>query len=129
MHRYALLGGWILVLALLGVAVQHNLVVTSDLRAFMPPPRNADQKLLLDQIGEGPASRLLLVNLSAKQGSFEVAARLSHELADALRKDARFTRVLNGEADLAALDPALSGVVLEIEIGLIGSFQIFKRWR
>jgi predicted exporter len=106
-RRLLLLGLWLLVLAALGLAVQRSLVVTSDLRAFMPPPRNADQKLLLDQIGEGPASRLLLVNLSPKQESFEDMARLSHALAEALRKDAHFSRVLNGEADLATLDPAL----------------------
>jgi len=41
--------------------VQHRLVVSGDLRDFMPPPTNADQKLLLDEIGEGPASRLLLI--------------------------------------------------------------------
>ncbi|HEX7915130.1 MAG TPA: xanthomonadin transporter, partial [Rudaea sp.] len=107
MHRHLLLGIWILVLAALGFAVQRNLVVTSDLRAFMPPSRNADQKLLLDQIGEGPASRLLLLEISAKQESFEHIADLSRGLAQALRGDAHFTRVLNGETDLIALDPAL----------------------
>lgn len=107
MHRYALLGVWILVLTLLGLAVQRNLVVTSDLRAFMPPPRNADQKLLLDQIGEGPASRLLLLEITGKQTSFEHIADLSRGFAQSLRVDPHFTRVLNGETDLTALDPAL----------------------
>lgn len=107
MHRHLLLGIWVLVLAALGFAVQRSLVVTSDLRAFMPPPRNADQKLLLDQIGEGPASRLLLLEITVKQGSFEDVAALSRGLAQALRGDPHFTRVLNGEADLAALDPPL----------------------
>ena len=107
MPRHLLLGIWILVLAALGFAVQRNLVVTSDLRAFMPPPRNADQKLLLDQIGEGPASRLLLLEIAAKREPFERVFELSHGLAQALRGDARFTRVLNGEVDLATLDPTL----------------------
>ena len=107
MYRSILLVVWLLALAMLGIAVQHNLVVTSDLRAFLPPPRNADQKLLLDQIGEGPASRLLLLEVTAKQASFDVAAELSRGLAQALRGDPHFKRVLNGEADLTALDPAL----------------------
>ena len=106
-NRWLLLGVWILVLVALGVAVQRSLVVTSDLRAFMPPPRDADQKLLLDQIGEGPASRLLLIEIAAKQESFERVAELSRGLAQALRGDAHFTRVLNGEIDPTALDPSL----------------------
>ena len=107
LHRHLLLGIWILVLAALGFAVHRSLVVTSDLRAFMPPPRNADQKLLLDQIGEGPASRLLLLEIAAKQESFERIAELSRGLAQVLRGDPHFTRVLNGEVDLTTLDPAL----------------------
>ena len=106
-NRWLLLGAWIFALAALGLVVQRSLVVTSDLRAFMPPPRNADQKLLLDQIGEGPASRLLLLEIAAKQESFEHFAELSRGLAQALRGDPHFTRVLNGEVDLTALDPAL----------------------
>jgi len=106
-NRWLLLGVWILVLVALGIAVQRSLVVTSDLRAFMPPPRDADQKLLLDQIGEGPASRLLLIEIGAKQESFVRVAELSRGLAQALRGDPHFTRVLNGEIDPAALDPSL----------------------
>ena len=107
LRRHLLLGIWILVLAALGFGVQRNLVVTSDLRAFMPPPRNAEQKLLLDQIGDGPASRLLLLEIAAQPESFEHVADLSRGLAQALRGDARFIRVLNGETDPGALDPAL----------------------
>ena len=107
LHRHLLLGIWILVLAALGFAVHRSLVVTSDLRAFMPPPRDADQKLLLEQIGEGPASRLLLLEIAAKQESFEHIAGLSRGLAQVLRSDPHFTRALNGEADLTTLDPAL----------------------
>lgn len=106
-NRYAVLGLWLLALAALGVAVGRSLIVTSDLRAFMPPPRDADQKLLLDQIGEGPASRLLLIEVAAKAKPFEAAAELSRGLARALRGDPHFTRALNGEADLTILDPTL----------------------
>ncbi|MBS0583462.1 MAG: xanthomonadin transporter [Proteobacteria bacterium] len=106
-RHFSLLAGWLVSIAVLAAVLASNLVVTSDLRAFMPPPRNADQKLLLDQIGEGPASRLLLLEIAAKQAPFERIADLSRGLAQALRGDARFTRVLNGETDLGALDPAL----------------------
>ncbi|MFT3790500.1 MAG: MMPL family transporter [Rudaea sp.] len=107
MHRTLLLCVWILLLATLGFAVQRSLVITSDLRAFMPPARNADQRLLLDQIGDGPASRLLLLEITAPSASFERVAALSRGLTQSLRGDARFTRALDGETDPSALDPAL----------------------
>jgi predicted exporter len=102
--------GWLLVLAALAFAVQRNLVLSSDLRSFMPPAQTADQKLLLDQIGEGPASRLLLLAISAApnaQISSDHLAALSHGLVQALRGDAHFARALNGETNLSALDPTL----------------------
>jgi predicted exporter len=93
------------VLVVLAFAVRSRLVISNDLRSFMPPAQTAQQKLLLDEIGDGPASRLLLLAVSG--GDAEALAALSHGLLGALRGDARFSQVLNGETDLAALDPAL----------------------
>lgn len=105
MRATAILIVWLLVLAALALFVQRSLVVSSDLRSFMPPAQNADQKLLLEQIGEGPASRLLMLVI---EGGDEAArTRLSRDLARALAGDARLARVLNGEADLATLDASL----------------------
>ena len=98
---------WLVALAVLAFVVQRTLVVSSDLRSFMPPAQTPDQKLLLDQIGEGPASRLLLLEIAAGQAPLDRVAELSHGLAQALKNDAHFVRVLNGEGDLAALDPKL----------------------
>ncbi|MEP7042367.1 MAG: MMPL family transporter [Dokdonella sp.] len=96
---------WLLALvALATFAIQH-LHISTDLRSFMPPPQTADQKLLMDQIGEGPGSRLLLL---AIDGAPEpTLAELSHGLADALRQDARFEQIVNGVFDPAALDDQL----------------------
>jgi predicted exporter len=104
-RRILLIAGWWLLIAALGWFVQQHLVVSSDLRSFMPPPNNADQRLLLDEIGEGPASRLLLIALGGAPP--ERLAPLSRALAERLLADARFTRVLDGEIDPTALDPAL----------------------
>ena len=55
MRRSALLlSAWLLVLAAAATVAFASLRITTDLRSFMPPPANADQKLLMDQIGEGP---------------------------------------------------------------------------
>src|SRR5690242_6217625 len=67
----------------------------------MPPPQTADQKLLLDEIGEGPGSRLLLLAISG--ASPQQIAQLSQGLKAALQKDPRFLRVANGSADIHAL--------------------------
>ena len=56
---------WLAALVVLAFVVQRALVVGNDLRSFMPPAQTADQKLLLDEIGDGPASRLLLLAISA----------------------------------------------------------------
>ncbi|TLY53305.1 MAG: xanthomonadin transporter [Gammaproteobacteria bacterium] len=106
MRAIALLIAWLAALAALAFVAQRTLVVSSDLRGFMPPAQNADQKLLLDQIGEGPASRLLMLAIEGGDNN-AMRARLSRDLAHALQGDAHFARVLNGETDVAALDPKL----------------------
>jgi predicted exporter len=96
---------WLLVLAALGWIVAQRLHVTTDLRSFMPAPTTPDQRLLMDQVGEGPASRLLLLAIDgAPSGSL---ARLSRGLAVALKHDPRYAQVLNGNVDLGALPDGL----------------------
>ncbi|HET6631825.1 MAG TPA: MMPL family transporter [Rhodanobacteraceae bacterium] len=101
-RRALLILAWVLVLALLGLLVARSLKVGSDLRSFMPPPSTADQKLLMEQIGEGPGSRLLLLAIAGEQPAR--LAALSRGLAAALARDRRFTTVANGDFDLASID-------------------------
>ena len=103
--RLAGIALWWLALALAAFAVQHTLVVSNDLRSFMPPPRNADQKVLMDEIGDGPASRLLLMAISGAPS--EKLATLSRGLVHALRADTRFTQALNGSESFDQLDAKL----------------------
>ena len=104
-RRIGLIALWWLALAALATLAQHRLVVSGDLRDFMPPPTNADQQLLLDEIGEGPASRLLLIAIGGVAP--QQLADLSRGLAQQLRSDPQFERVLNGDSNIADLDPAL----------------------
>ena len=101
--RLLLLGLWLAVLGGLLGYVQTRLRVSTDLRSFMPPAATPGQRLLLDEIGEGPGSRLLLLALSGDTP--QSLAATSRRLAAALREDTRFLRALNGEA---ALDGALT---------------------
>ncbi len=103
--RLTLLIAWLLVLGGVGLYVARSLHVSTDLRSFMPPPATADQRLLMDQIGHGPGSRLLLVALGG--ASTNRLARLSRGLAAALADDPHFRQVVNGSFDPSDLDPAL----------------------
>jgi predicted exporter len=100
--RGMLVVAWLLVLAALAAFAWHNLRVTSDLRSFMPPPETADQRLLMEQIGEGPGSRLLLLAIEGESG--DRLADLSRGLAAALADDAHFEQIVNGAFDPAQLD-------------------------
>ena len=96
---------WLLALTALGFFALRSLTISTDLRSFMPPPQTPDQKLLMDQIGEGPGTRLLLLAIDGAPP--ETLAELSRALAPALRADAHFEQVINGAFDPASLDEKL----------------------
>ena len=104
-RRALLVVAWILALIALGFVAIRNLRISTDLRSFMPPPETADQKLLMDQIGEGPGTRLLLLSIDG--ASPEQLAELSRSLAAALGRDAHFEQVINGAFDPSALNSKL----------------------
>ncbi|TCV96272.1 putative exporter [Luteibacter rhizovicinus] len=103
--RIALLICWLLALAGLGLLIAQRLVVSTDLRSFMPAPTTPDQKLLMEQVGEGPGSRLLLVAIDG--ASDEKLAALSRGLSAKLRSDSAFSQTINGDFDLGMLDDQL----------------------
>ncbi len=103
--RVALLVAWLAALAVLAAFALHSLRIGTDLRSFMPPPRTPDQKLLMEQIGEGPGTRLLLLSID---GAPEARlAGLSRGLVAKLRDDAHFEQAINGAFDASALDEKL----------------------
>ena len=103
--RATLLLLWLLALAGLGWVVSQRLRVSTDLRSFMPAPTTPDQRLLMEQVGDGPGSRLLL--LAIRGAPDAQLAALSQGLVAALKHDPRYSQVLNGSFDLGALDPQL----------------------
>jgi predicted exporter len=101
----ALLTLWIAALALLGWFVQRQLVIGADLRLFLPNPVTAEQHLLLEEIGEGPASRVLVIALEGAEPP--VLADASRALVDALRENPNFRVITNGEVALDAVPDEL----------------------
>ncbi|QJD30836.1 MMPL family transporter [Methylococcus geothermalis] len=86
---------WLVSVCVFAVAAGRMRLAT-DLSAFLPSRPSASEQLLIDQLREGPASRLILI---AVEGATEaVRLRLSGLMADRLRQDARFSAVSNGAA-------------------------------
>jgi len=100
-----LFAAWVAAVAVLGWYVGSTLKIGTDLRLFMPSPRNPQERLILEEIGESPASRMLLLSISG--GSAEDEADSSRALARALRSTGDFATVSNGEADLSAIPDSL----------------------
>jgi predicted exporter len=96
---------WLAVLALAAWWSASTLRVSGDLRLFMPAPRNADQTLMMQLLGEGPGSRLLLVSLAG--GEPEELSEASRVLREALLDAPELAWAGNGEEGLEALPDVL----------------------
>jgi predicted exporter/predicted hotdog family 3-hydroxylacyl-ACP dehydratase len=101
----ALLCAWLAALAILGWFVQRELVIGADLRLFLPTPTTPEQRLLLEEVGEGPASRVLAIALDGAPP--EQLADISRELSTSLRDSKEFRLVTNGEFTLDAVPDEL----------------------
>lgn len=91
---------WLLLLLALASYVFLNQHISADLRLFMPTPETPEQKLLIEEIGEGPGARLLL--LAIEGDAAESLAESSLALQEALSDDPLFSNVANGSSELAS---------------------------
>ncbi|HLY66439.1 MAG TPA: MMPL family transporter, partial [Chloroflexota bacterium] len=96
---------WLALLAGAGLLIHQRLRISGDLRLFMPTPHDAVGRLLLQEVSEGPAAKLLL--LSIQDGQPEALAATSQKLAAALRADPAFGFISNGEQRLDMVPDAL----------------------
>lgn len=104
------LGDRLALIVWLGILTASSWVIvfhtrfTTDLTAFLPALTNPAQKLLVDQLREGVASRLLLIGLVGDDA--ESLATSSRNLATALAKTNQFSYVNNGASALSQSDYA-----------------------
>jgi predicted exporter len=86
---------WLLLVALaLWIVTRAHYI--ADLSAFLPRSPSPAQQLLVQQLQDGPASRLILIAIEGTDPQQRAAA--SRSLAAALRQRSEFIRVSNGEA-------------------------------
>ena len=104
--RIALALLWLALLAFAGWAISQRLQLSGDLRKFMPAAETPAQKLLIDELGEGPGSRLLLMSIAGADPA--TLAMQSQDLRLALSARPEFALVTNGgDASLDAIPERL----------------------
>jgi predicted exporter len=85
---------WLAFILACGIIISRS-HFTTDLSAFLPRTPSAEQQLLMDQLKDGLASRLILVGIEG--ADVHTRAALSKEVARQLRDDPAFVTVNNGE--------------------------------
>ena len=91
-------------LAAIALWVVAHARYAADLSAFLPQAPTPAQRLLVEQLQQGVASRLIIVGI---EGADEKGrARLSQELARQLRADSEFLAIENGDAAATQRDEA-----------------------
>ena len=93
-RRLALALLWLALLAVAGWAIGSRLQLSGDLRRFMPSAQTPAQKLLIDELGEGPGSRLLLLAIEGDEPA--TLAAQSAAMRERLTAQPQFKLVANG---------------------------------
>lgn len=94
---------WLLGLCLCAAIVGSTPLAT-DMSAFLPRSPNPSQQILVDQLTNGVASRLILVGIEG--GDAASRAEASRRLTAKLRERPDFTLVDNGDGGLGGADQA-----------------------
>ena len=84
------------VLAAMAALVVARAHYTTDLSAFLPRSPTPTQRLLVDQLRDGLASRLIIAAVEGADSA--TRARISMAMAQRLRSDPQFAAVSNGES-------------------------------
>jgi predicted exporter len=91
-----------LLLAAVAALIVARARYVADLSAFLPRSPSPTQQLLVQQLQDGLASRLILIGIEGADAA--TRAHASHALAGALRERDQFTSVRNGEPEAALRD-------------------------
>jgi predicted exporter len=84
------------VLVLAAATVVARATYTADLSAFLPRRASATQRLLVEQLREGPAAHVIIVAIEGEDATMR--AQVSEQLAARLKSEPAFFAVNNGDA-------------------------------
>lgn len=99
------LAAWLVLVVICAGWLYRNLSVGADLTVFLPPSTNAAQRILVSQLRDGVAARLILIGLEGENPA--ALAQASRELARRLKASGRFGFVNNGDLSGAAKEREL----------------------
>ena len=95
---------WLALVVVCAGWLYRNLSIGTDLTVFLPPSTNPAQRMLVSQLRDGVASRLILIGLEGEEPT--ALAQASRDLARRLTASGLFGFVNNG--DLAAAEKSAS---------------------
>ena len=101
LKRARILAVWLCCIVFAAIVVARARYIT-DLSAFLPATPTPMQQLLVDQLRDGPASRLILIAIEG--GSAAGRTQVSLGMAHRLREDPEFSSVNDGEPVTARHD-------------------------
>jgi predicted exporter len=96
---------WLTALLLSGWWAFSHITLRTDMSLFLPQGGNPDQRLLLNEMNQGPANRLLLLGIQG--GNSTGRADISQQLCAQLRESPYFDRVENGAPSNLEIDQVL----------------------
>lgn len=110
---------WLSVAAILTMVLLLRLNLSFDLSAFFPRETSLANEVLLQQLRQGPGSRLLVIGIQG--GTKTQRAETSRRMRETLARDRQFANVFNGELDLDTVsvpEPVRSGYLLMADVDL-----------
>ena len=98
MHRHStiIIGFWLLLSAGSVFFIVTQLTIVSDISAFLPSAKSNQQQLLLRQLTQGSAARLLLLSIDGDDENR--LSDVNRQFAKSIRALDFIARVENGEA-------------------------------
>lgn len=99
-HRLSI-GIWLILLSVFAVIIARS-HFSADMSAFLPRTPTAQQQVLVDQLREGLASKLILIGIEGADPAER--ASISKQMAQQLRDNPAFVSINNGEDIYSAND-------------------------
>ena len=102
LSRLLITSAWLLSLLACGWIVLNKLQLVTNVAQFMPQAKTPAEKLLVDELHQGTAARIILIAIEG--GDIKSITQASKHLAEQLRNHEQFARVDNGQQSLQSLE-------------------------